>query len=153
MSMYMIILVSGPVDVCVPESDIQSTSLKVSWKEARGDITSYRVHCKNSAGDIASQYDVGNFERSYVIQELMPETEYIISVSGLHGDTESLPVPFGGLSIKTECEGVSVNENPDATIPEPNLSHSITGRELPVEKNTNNNNNRRLLIHQITGLK
>ena len=90
-------LVEGPADVQVPEYDIHSTSVKVSWTEAKGAITGYRVHCTEK--NFPNSWHVSSHELCYVIQDLKPGTKYIIGVSAMNREVESLPT---WLSVKTK---------------------------------------------------
>ena len=74
----------------------------MSWTEAKGAITGYRVHCLERRSGFDHSSCVGSREVSYVIQDLKPRTEYTISVTGLHGEVESQSMPIGGLFIKTK---------------------------------------------------
>ena len=74
----------------------------MSWTEAKGTITGYRVHCLERRSGFDHSSHVGSRELSYVIQDLKPGAEYNISVTGLHGEVESQPMPIGGLFIKTK---------------------------------------------------
>ena len=95
-------LVEGPVEVYIPESDIHHTDLRVSWKEATGSITGYKVHyIEQSSGQDFKSPTLSESTLSYVVRELTPGNTYYISVSGLFDDAESVPMPLGGLSIKT----------------------------------------------------
>ena len=74
----------------------------MSWTEAKGTITGYRVHCLERRSGFDHSSHVGSRELSYVIQDLKPGGEYTISVTGVHGEAESQPMPIGGLFIKTK---------------------------------------------------
>ena len=74
----------------------------MSWTEAKGTITGYRVHCLERRSGFDHFSHVGGRELSHVIQDLKPGAEYTISVIGLNGKIESQPMPVGGLFIETK---------------------------------------------------
>ena len=98
--------------------------MKVTWTEAKGVITGYRVHCVEESSDFDYHCDVNKDELSYILQDLRPGTEYIISVSGLNGATESQPVPFGGLSCQTK-PSLPTEEMPVEIIPNHETEYKV----------------------------
>ena len=73
----------------------------MSWTEAKGCITGYRVHCIDVISGFDHSQKLKPSELSYIVQDLRPGTSYNISVSGLYGEDESQPIPIGGISLKT----------------------------------------------------
>ena len=73
----------------------------MSWTEAKGCITGYRVHCIDGISHFDHPRQLKPSELSYIIQDLRPGTSYTVSVSGLYGEEESQPIPLGGITLKT----------------------------------------------------
>ena len=74
----------------------------MSWTEAKGCITGYKVHCIDDISGFDHSRQLKPSELSYIIQDLRPGTSYTISVSGLYGEEESQAIPIGGISLKTK---------------------------------------------------
>uniref|UniRef100_A0A8C6PUA9 Fibronectin n=1 Tax=Nothobranchius furzeri TaxID=105023 RepID=A0A8C6PUA9_NOTFU len=87
-------------------SDVDSTSLRITWDSPEGNVTSYRVKYFSSEEGERELWPApkGDAE-SAIIYGLQPGTEYTVKVIAMHDDTSSVPV------IGTQATGISSPSN------------------------------------------
>ncbi|GAA6086399.1 collagen alpha-1(XIV) chain-like isoform X1, partial [Tachysurus ichikawai] len=77
---------SVPVPVSVRSSDVTTDSFRVSWQHAGSDISLYRLTWKPVKGGDTREIMVPANQNSVVLQPLMSDTEYRVSVTAVYAD-------------------------------------------------------------------
>ncbi|XP_043934380.1 collagen alpha-1(VII) chain-like, partial [Protopterus annectens] len=71
--------------------NISSQSMQVFWRGVSG-VTGYRVSWRPVSGRDTVKVDIAANRDSYLIQNLLPNTDYVVTVNALYGLTEGTPV-------------------------------------------------------------
>ncbi|XP_043544622.1 collagen alpha-1(XIV) chain isoform X1 [Chiloscyllium plagiosum] len=80
--------VPKPLDLTI--SDVSTDEFKVSWKHSADDVTLYRLACTPLSGEEAKEFVLSGDVDTIVLDDLLPGTEYEVSLSAIYSDeTES----------------------------------------------------------------
>ncbi|XP_067888659.1 collagen alpha-1(XIV) chain isoform X2 [Heterodontus francisci] len=80
--------VPKPLDLTV--SDVSVDEFKVSWRHSADDVTLYRLACTPLSGEEAKEFVLSGDTDTIVLDDLLPGTEYEVSLSAIYSDeTES----------------------------------------------------------------
>ncbi|XP_018114574.1 collagen alpha-1(VII) chain isoform X2 [Xenopus laevis] len=84
--------------------DVTSQSMTATWNRVSG-ATGYRISWVSQSGEDAKDFDVDANTNSFFLQNLLPNTEYTVSVNPLYGSTEG---PAASTRVKTDSGIVQV---------------------------------------------
>ncbi|XP_078718860.1 collagen alpha-1(XIV) chain-like isoform X1 [Lampetra fluviatilis] len=74
-------------------SDVGEKSVRVSWDAAAPDVTMYRVRFTASPSDRTQELVLGGDQTSVLLEKLLPQTPYEVTVAAVHADeAESSPL-------------------------------------------------------------
>ncbi|XP_032810633.1 collagen alpha-1(XIV) chain [Petromyzon marinus] len=74
-------------------SDVGEKSVRVSWNAAALDVTMYRVRFTASPSDRTQELVLGGDQTSVLLEKLLPQTPYEVTVAAVHADeAESSPL-------------------------------------------------------------
>uniref|UniRef100_UPI00398F5510 collagen alpha-1(XIV) chain isoform X2 n=1 Tax=Pristiophorus japonicus TaxID=55135 RepID=UPI00398F5510 len=79
-----------PKPLALTVSDVSVDEFRVSWRHAADDITLYRLACTPLSGEEAKEFVLSGDTDTIVLDDLLPGTEYEVSLSAIYSDeTES----------------------------------------------------------------
>ncbi|XP_072323011.1 collagen alpha-1(XIV) chain isoform X2 [Scyliorhinus torazame] len=76
--------VPKPLDLTV--SDVSVDQFRVSWEHSADDVTLYRLACTPLSGEEAKEFVLSGATDTIILDDLLPETEYEVSLSAIYSD-------------------------------------------------------------------
>ncbi|XP_041045943.1 collagen alpha-1(XIV) chain isoform X1 [Carcharodon carcharias] len=110
--------VPKPLDLIV--SDITEDEFRVSWKHSADDVTLYRLACTPLSGEEAKEFVLSGDTDTIVLDDLLPGTEYEVSLSAIYSDeTESDVVAVLETTLQriiTTTEATTTTQRPTTAV-------------------------------------